>query len=71
MSKCPECDTENPYVYIGAISVECTNIACRHFNDEAHTRWLAIAPDRAELERLYSDYLDYMTKTNQEEDIGD
>lgn len=60
MPKCPDCKTENSFVYVGAIEVECTYLHCQHFNQEAHNKFIGQAQEeleQAELEELYKNYL--------------
>lgn len=37
MSECPACHTDDQFVYIGVIHVECPNENCVHFTKKAAT----------------------------------
>lgn len=36
---CPDCNTENNYIYVGMIHIKCTNTHCRHFDKEVYKEW--------------------------------
>ena len=40
MPKCPDCETDNDFVYVGLISAECPNKQCRNYDVKAYAAWV-------------------------------
>ncbi len=40
MPKCPDCETDNDFVYVGITRAECPNQQCRNYDRKAYAEWV-------------------------------
>ncbi len=38
--KCPDCETDNDFVYVGITRAECPNKQCRNYDEKVYAAWV-------------------------------